>query len=296
MTCQISVVGHTALDYLFEVERIASPNESYPIIEYETLFGGGAANIAAAIATLGGDVSLISAVGNDFGSIGYEEHLEKLGVDLSLLYRINDEKCTRAFVYTDKHHNQSSYFYWGSSARLPQLEPPEVDFVHLATAEANFNARMSQKAGFVCFDPGQDLVTYSMENLVTILDNTDILFANRHEIRRVCSMTHRSFEDLQNNIETIIVTCDTGGSRIYHKDSQIHIPAVKVEAVDPTGAGDGYRAGFLVAFKKGYPFETCGKVGAVVASFVVECTGCQTNLPSWEVMEKRYEENFGQLP
>ncbi|MBP2031169.1 ribokinase [Methanohalophilus levihalophilus] len=296
MTEMISVVGHAALDYLFEVERIASPNESYPILEYETLFGGGAANIAAAIATLGGNASLISAVGNDFEHSGFESHLENIGVDLSLLYHIEDKKCTRAFVYTDRQHNQSSYFYWGSSAKFPELEPPEVDFVHLATAEASFNARMSKKADFVCFDPGQDLVTYSKENLVTILDNTDILFANRHEIRRVSSMTHRSFEDLKNSIDTIIVTCDAGGSRIYHQGSHIHIPAVKVEAVDPTGAGDGYRAGFLVAFKKGFSLETCGKIGAVVASFVVERTGCQTNLPTWEIMQKRYEENFGQLP
>jgi ribokinase len=293
---RICVAGHAALDYLFEVGRLAGPNESYPITSYETLYGGGAANIAAAIATLGGRASLVSAVGEDFDSTGYETHLKELGVDLSLLFRIDHEKCARVFVYTDREHNQSSYFYWGAASRFPDLEPPVVDFVHLATAEASFNARLSRKAGFVCFDPGQDLVTYSKENLVTILDNTDILFANRHEIRRVCVMSGRAFSDLKNSIETIIVTCDSGGSRIYHGGSEIQVPAVQVEAVDPTGAGDGYRAGFLVAFKKGYSLESCGKIGAVVASFVVEKTGCQTNLPSWGGMEKRYEEAFGRLP
>lgn len=296
MSGPIDVVGHAALDYLFEVEHIASPNESYPITSYEVLFGGGGANIAAAIAHLGGYSRLVAAVGDDFSTSGYEQHLDNLGVDLSLLYRIEGEESTKAFVYTDPHHNQSSYFYWGSSSKLPDMEAPTLDFVHLATSEASFNARVAQKSEFVSFDPGQDLVTYSKEHLVTILDNTDILFANIHEVKRVKEMTGRSFDDLRKSISTIVVTCDSSGSKIYRKDKKIDIPIVSVKAVDPTGAGDGYRAGFLLAFSKGLPFEVCGKIGSTVASFAVECVGCQTNLPTWDVMKKRYEENFGALP
>lgn len=296
MSAPIDVVGHAALDYLFEVEHIASPNESYPITSYEVLFGGGAANIAAAMAQLGGNSRLVAAVGDDFSTSGYEQHLNNLGVDLSLLYHIEGEESTKAFVYTDPNHNQSSYFYWGSSSKLPEMEAPALDFVHLAPSEASFSARVAQKSKFVSFDPGQDLVTYSKEHLVTILDNTDILFANIHEVKRVKEMTGRSFDDLKKSISTIVVTCDSSGSKIYCKDKKIDIPIVSVKAVDPTGAGDGYRAGFLLAFSKGLPFEVCGKIGATVASFEVECVGCQTNLPTWGAMKKRYEENFGALP
>lgn len=83
----ISVVGHAAIDLLFDVEHISCHNESYPIIDYREYFGGGAANIAVGIATLGGKGQLISAVGEDFGSSGYEEYLRSLGVDLSLISR-----------------------------------------------------------------------------------------------------------------------------------------------------------------------------------------------------------------
>jgi ribokinase len=62
---------------------------------------------------------------------------------------------------------------------------------------------------------------------------------------------------------------------------------------DPTGAGDAYRAGFLTAFSRGYdPLIAC-RVGTVTASYVVEKTGCQTNLPSWDRMEERYRLAFG---
>lgn len=292
----ITVVGHAAIDLLFDVENIAVHNESHPIIDYNQYYGGGAANIAIGIAILGGQAQLISAVGGDFASSGYEAELEKHSVDLSLLYRFPEEKSTRAFVFTDRNHHQSTYFHWGASAKLKELEPPEVDFVHLATSDSTYNARIARKAKFVSFDPGQDLVTYSRENLESILENTDILFTNRHEIQRVCDMTEKTLADILAMIETVVVTYDASGSKIYNSGTEVTIPVVPVKALDPTGAGDAYRAGFLLAYTRGYPLEACGKIGSTVASFAVQNIGCQTDLPTWDGMKARYEENFGNFP
>ena len=113
-----------------------------------------------------------------------------------------------------------------------------------------YNAKIAQIAGFVSFDPGQDLVTYSQEKLETILAHTDILFANRHEIKRVSEMTGKSFSELRAMIEVIVITYDAEGSRIYTGSEEWEIPVVSVKAVDPTGAGDAYRAGFLLAYTR----------------------------------------------
>jgi ribokinase len=291
----ISVVGHAAIDLLFDVENIAIHDESYPIIDYHEYYGGGAANIAVAIAILGGKSQLISAVGGDFGTSGFEAVFHKYGVDLSLLYRFENEKSTRAFVFTDKEHHQSTYFDWGASRNLKELEPPKVAFVHLATSDSTFNAKIAKIADFVSFDPGQDLVTYSRENLESILDNTNILFTNKHEIERVCNMTEKSFSEILEMIDTVVVTYDAQGSKIYNNGNEISIPVVTVIAVDPTGAGDAYRAGFLLAYTREYPLEICGKIGSTVASFAVQSIGCQTDLPSWDTMKERYQEHFGKL-
>lgn len=291
----ISIVGHTALDYIVDVEKIAGKNESSPVTDYEEYPGGGAANIAVAITRLGGKSQLISPVGKDFASSGYEKILTDAHVDLSRLYRLDDQKISKAFIFTDKEHNQTTYFYWGASSKFKELEPEPVDFVHLATADSVYNAKLAQIAGFVSFDPGQDLVTYSKENLELVLANTDILFANRHEIRRVSEMTGKSFSELKAMIDVIVVTYDSKGSTIYTNEGEFEIPVVSVKAVDPTGAGDAYRAGFLLALTRGYSLPTCGKIGSTVASFVVQARGCQTNLPTWEEMKTRYEANFGKL-
>ncbi|MDI9395197.1 MAG: carbohydrate kinase family protein [Euryarchaeota archaeon] len=291
----ISVVGHTALDYIVDVENIAGKNESSPVIDYEEYPGGGAANIAVAIAKLGGKSQLISPVGTDFSSSGYEKLLKDECVDLSLLYIIKDRKIPKAFIFTDRKDNQTTYFYWGASSKFKELEPEPADFVHLATADSVYNAKIAQISGFVSFDPGQDLVTYSKENLETILAHTDILFANRHEIRRVSEMTGKSFSELRAMIDVIVVTYDSKGSRIYKGNEEWEIPVVSVKAVDPTGAGDAYRAGFLLAYTRGYSISTCGKIGSTVASFAVQSRGGQTSLPTWEEMKSRYEANFDKL-
>ncbi len=291
----ISIVGHTALDYIVNVEKIAGKNESSPIIDYEEYPGGGAANIAVAIERLGGKSQLISPVGVDFASSGYEKLFIESHVDLSCLYRLEDQKISKAFIFTDKDNNQTTYFYWGASSKFKELEPKPVDFVHLATADPVYNAKIAQIADFVSFDPGQDLVTYSKEKLDIILAYTNILFANRHEIKRVLEITGKSFSELKTRIDIIVVTCDTKGSRIYMCEEEFSIPVISVEAVDPTGAGDAYRAGFLLAFTRGYSLSICGKVGSTVASFVVQTRGCQTGLPTWDEMKSRYEANFGKL-
>jgi nucleoside kinase len=291
----ISIVGHTALDYIVDVERIAGKNESSPVINYEEYPGGGAANIAVAIAKLGGKSQLISPVGTDFASSGYEKLLTDACVDLSRLYRLDNQKISKAFVFTDKEKNQTTYFYWGASSKFKELKPEPTDFVHLATADSVYNSKIAQIADFVSFDPGQDLITYSKEKLEIILAHTDILFTNRHEIGRVMAMTGKSFSDLKAMIDIIVVTYDAEGSRIYTDEEEFAIPVVSVKDMDPTGAGDAYRAGFLLAFTRKYSLPTCGRIGSTVASFAVQKRGGQTGLPTWDEMKTRYEANFGKL-
>jgi sugar/nucleoside kinase (ribokinase family) len=288
----ISVVGHTAYDHLFEVTRFPKSNSSVPIRDYHIYYGGGAANIAAGIAMLGARSRLISPVGSDFTGSPYEKYLMRLGVDTSLMFYMEDEKTASAFIYTDKQHDQITFFYWGASKHFRNLTPPDMEFVHLATADPVFNSRAAQQAQFVSFDPGQDLVMYSIECLEIILSHTNILFTNRHEMDRLCQMTGRTREDLEADIEVVVVTLDKGGSEIYRDGERIFIPSIQVRALDPTGAGDAYRVGFLVAYSKGHSLEVCGRAGSAAASFAVEKIGCQTNLPTWDQLRERFNNYY----
>ncbi|MDN7024228.1 carbohydrate kinase family protein [Methanoculleus sp. FWC-SCC1] len=290
----ISVVGHTAIDHLFRVPALPGRHTSTYITEHKVYFGGGAANIAVGIALLGEKCSLISAVGGDFAGSDYDRWLRSLEVVQDFTV-VEDAFTPTAYVFTDEDRDQVTYFEWGASAVRSDMEAPALDFVHMATADPGFNVRVAEKAAFASFDPGQDLLRYSSEQLASILGNIDMLFSNHHEMAEMCRMLGTEQDAIVASVPMVIMTKSAEGSVLYHEGAEHQIPVVTVDAVDPTGAGDGYRAGFLTAYRRGYDPVDCCRVGAVVSSFVVERMGTQTNLPDWERMLARYRKHFGTL-
>lgn len=291
----IAVVGHTAIDHIFSVPVLPERHGSTFITGHTVYYGGGAANIAAGIARLGGEAELISAVGGDFPGSDYEAWMEELGVRRRL-FVIGDERTATCYLYNDADGDQMTFFEWGASSAFASAEAPALDMVHLATADPTFNVRVAERGGFVSFDPGQDLLRYSKEDLGAIIANTDILFANRHEVRGMCTTMGITKDVLFAQVPRAICTMSGDGSFLIEGGERRFVPAIPVGLADPTGAGDAYRAGFLTALSRGYDALTAAKVGTTAASFVVEMTGCQTNLPTWERMAARYREHFGELP
>ena len=55
--------------------------------------------------------------------------------------------------------------------------------------------------------------------------------------------------------------------------SVLHVPALSVEVLDTTGAGDSYCGGFLAGLVAGRPVVECAVMGTVSASFVVQACG-----------------------
>ena len=289
----IAVVGHTALDHLFRVPKLPGRHNSTYITGHEVYFGGGAANIAAGIAMLGERCRLVSTVGGDFPGSDYDRWLHSLEI-VQDFTQVKDARTATAYVFTDDDGDQETFFEWGASAAFSRAEAPALDFVHMATADPDFNVRVAQKSRFASFDPGQDLLCYTPDQLEIILANIDILFSNNHEMDRMCDMLGLERTALVASIPMTVTTRGAEGSILCMDGEEYHVPAVTVEAVDPTGAGDGYRAGFLTAFRKGYAPLDCCRAGAVVSSFVVERPGTQTNLPDWERMLARYRKVFGE--
>ena len=159
-----------------------------------------------------------------------------------------------------------------------------------------FNCRVAERSEFTSFDPGQDVFWYTKEQLETILANTDILFANQHEVRQMCSTLGVTKDTLISQVETAVFTMSGDGSTLYTGGKEHVIPALfrSILQTRPVPVMS-YRAGFLSAYVRGYSPLTCCKIGTVTASFVVEHVGCQTHLADWNSMERRYQKAFGVL-
>lgn len=292
-------VGHTALDYIIKVNQFPELNSSTAINNMKTFHGGAAANVAVVSANLGLKSSLVSAVGGDFKGSEYQKLFKNLSIDIEDMIIIEDEKSPTAFVMTDTNNDQISYFYWGAAKYFKESPIPlnaikKSEAVHLATGDPHFNRKCGETAynldKLISFDPGQDLHMYSPSELEEVIKICDILFGNHHEIGRILEILDINVEDLQDLGPKIVVkTIGKNGSTIY-ADEKIEVGAKLIETIDPTGAGDSYRAGFLRAYLNGEDLEFCGSFASAVASFVVEAEGCQTNIPNYDTALKRMKE------
>jgi adenosine kinase len=94
----------------------------------------------------------------------------------------------------------------------------------------------------------------------------------------------------------IITTLGEKGSLISNPEIDVPIPAARVHnVVDPTGAGDAYRAGLLKGIVSGRDIEISAKMGTVAAAFAVERYGTQEHHHTYEDFIERYKSNFGEL-
>jgi sugar/nucleoside kinase (ribokinase family) len=111
-----------------------------------------------------------------------------------------------------------------------------------------------------------------------IKNSVDIVFANEEEAK---SFTGKEPEEALNEIaktcELAIVKVGKEGSYIKRGNEIIKIGTIKATAIDTTGAGDSYAAGFFYGLTHNYDLETSGKIAALVSGKVVEVMGA--NLP-----------------
>ncbi len=284
----IYAVGNVAFDYIGDTKKFPNPNSNAYITGYFDLFGGAAGNFCAVCSKLGHESSLVSFVGEDFRGSAYEKHLKEIGVDIIKLKLVKGGQTARAFMFNDSRGRQISFFYWGvaellAKAHLPELKIGKNDIVHLANGNPYLTSRIAKKYPGVSFDPGYDIHAYRREELEIVLKNAKFLTCNEFEIKRILQLLKMRKRDelFSFPLEYIIVTYGAKGSSVMTRESSFDVPIVKANLIDPTGAGDSFRAAFLVAFLKGEELKMCAKIASSVSSFIVEKYGAQTNIPTW---------------
>ena len=278
------VLGHTAFDYIMEVKEFSKINTSAIVEKMETFNGGAAGNVAVVASKMGLDVSLISCIGKDFACSDYEKEMNEEGIDISNMIISEKANTPTAFVLTNPEDQQMFYFYWGAAAEYENSEVPKEAIdnaraIHLATGDPKFNI----KSGI-----------YSTKDLQELVKNCNILFGNEHEIEHICFLLEKSIDDLLNEgLDIVVQTLGDKGSTIYAKGEEpINIEVVPTEAVDPTGAGDSYRASFLSLYLRDNDLKTCGRFASSVSSFIVETQGTQTNIPTADQALERMNDNW----
>lgn len=253
--------------------------------------GGVAANIAFGLGVLGLQPALVGAVGEDFAD--YRAWLERHGVDCESI-RVSDLAHTARFVCTtDDDMCQIASFYTGAMAEARNIELApivrrlgSVDLVHIGANDPDAMKRHSAECrdrGYpFAADPSQQLARMSGDEVLELIDGADYLLTNDYEMGLLLSKTNLSADQVLERVRVRVTTHGERGVSIDGKDRDgsmfgpINVPALPETAkVDPTGVGDGFRAGFLAGVSWGLTLERAAQVGCLLATLVLETVGPQ---------------------
>lgn len=302
---RIVVCGSLAFDEVFTVEgilRLASDHlgpvrQSYEASKAHTSFGGCAGNIAYALAGLKRNPIVVASVGNDASS--YARHLIQHSIDISSVAEHADTLTARCVVLTDLSGAQLVAFHPGAAGRY--APPPEVSssaplaIVAPSTTGTVIRqmARLKQLGAPILWLPAHSVADYQNGQLHSLLKYSEYVIVNETEAQLLCSVAQVSPTELTKHLKAYVVTLGERGSILYSKGRSHHIASVPTEAVDPTGCGDFYAAGFAHGVIDGLDLVSAAGVGSVMGALSASHKGTQTFKFSVDDVYVRFQQVYG---
>ncbi len=256
--------------------------------------GGSAANSVVAFALFGGKAAYLTSLGNDLYGEFYEEELKKIGVDLRAP-KLDGAATGKCLVFITPDAERTMLTYLGASAlfnksRLDEEIIANSKYLYLEGYE--FSRPESAEAIKIAAETAKKndrLVALSFSD-VFITENfrneteetaalADLIFCNKAE-----AMSFAQTDDFKEaeaffdkNVKNYALTMGAEGSIVSYGGEKFFVPARKVKAVDTTGAGDSYAAGFLYGLSLGLSPRKSAEIAAYVPSLVVSRFGARVD-------------------
>ena len=167
---------------------------------------------------------------------------------------------------------------------LPGLEDTWMDLQEINLSKNRNN--------FIIYQECQHTnLTIDSPGLVDALKTVDIFAPNEVEALRLtgCSNVEAALAYLSQFIPLVIIKCGSHGAIAKQGANVFRVPAIKVEVVDTTGAGDSFNAGFLIAYLADLSIETCLRYGAVIGGLSTTGPGLG-QIPTMERLLKMVSE------
>lgn len=261
-------------------------------------FGGTAGNIAYSLSLLGEKPIILATIGKDYER--YFDWLKKHHIPLEGIRIVDEEFTAGAYITTDRADNQITGFDPGAMKHRSQFALDSTGQALCLIAPGNLRD-MEEYAGickekgikYIC-DPGQSLTGWEGKALARWIDGSMILISNDYELELIMKTTGIGKKGLLGLTEKIITTLGEKGSVLSMDGDDIRIPAVEIRnVVDPTGAGDAFRAGLIKGLALGKDMVAALKMGSVAAAYAVEKYGTQEHHYSYEEFIERLKTAYG---
>jgi ribokinase len=277
----ILVFGSINIDVVVPVPALPRPGETVLGGDYALLPGGKGANQALAARRTGAEVTMAGAVGEDAFAEAALENLRRERVDLALVRRVGRPTGCAAIMVGGKGENLIAVAPGANlaadSAAVPDdlLVPSTTVLCQNEVPIAETGALLRRARAHGC---------RTMLNLAPagqlppgLSADLDFLVVNESE----AAMLDGNPAGLVRSLgEALIVTRGAQGATAYMRDgSRIDVPALPIEPVDTTGAGDSFAGVLAAALDQGVALATALRRASAGAGLACLARGAQTAMP-----------------
>ena len=306
----VVATGSIAFDYILSyagrfrdhilLDKTHILNLSFLVDRLEKRRGGVAANYAYNLALLGYPSAILATAGRDADE--YHDWLAARGIDVGGLRLIDDVMTATGFTTTDSEDNQLTGYYGGAMLRADVLglddtvNDPEVVIIgpNGPSAMARLVRECRERTVRWVYDPSHQLSSMTVDDLKDGIRGAWILIGNDYELELIQQRTELDVKGLANECGIVVTTKGRHGSRLTTRTVDIEAPAAPAQKeVDPTGAGDAYRAGLVAGLLQGLELDDAALVASLAAVYVVEQTGTVEHEYTRDEFAKRFAIAFG---
>ena len=269
---------------------------SKAVAQYDKIMatGGSASNTINGITKLGLNAGFVGKIGKDDIGLFFTNDSVNNGVKPHLL--LSETPSGRCIVLVSPDSERTLCTYLGAACELvaADLEPEMFEGYDIFHIEGYLvqNHDLIRTAVKLAKEAGLkvsiDLASYNVveENLdflqEIVKEYVDIVFANEEEARAFTGKEPReALIHISDHCDIAVVKVGKEGSFIKSGDKHVQITPRLANAIDTTGAGDLYAAGFLYGLANDYSLEICGKIGSLVSGNVVEVLGAKMTDEVW---------------
>lgn len=264
--------------------------KAHQIDQVNHALGGSAANSIVLVSQLGGMAAYQGSMGHDDFGHEYERQLVNHGVTSFLSREEGNTGSTVILVTPDADRTMNTHL-----GKCQDLHPDHINYQELEQSKYLYvegylwDTKSQQEAVMAAVRHAKEKgvkVALSLSDpfcverhksaFMSLMENyVDLVFCNEEEGKHMTGkeLPHEVVEELGKMVPHVALTLGKKGALIHHEGDHHMIEAFEVEALDTTGAGDAFAAGYLFGITQGYEPHEAGRLGSKAASVIVTAIG-----------------------
>lgn len=270
----------------FHPEKLHQINISFVVDRLDKHLGGTATNISFNVKRVTDTKTyILGAMGKDHRQL--TDFFSEFNIDYSGSVIAKDLYTSTGKVMTDKSDNQIWGYYYGAGARGHKIDFMPYSKDAFAIISANHKDAFLHAQKFCIensipylYDPGMSLTWIDDADMSEGLKHCTFVVGNDYEISQMERRLGKSLEYVVKKDAGVITTLGAEGVKYKSSIEEYFVKAYPIdEIVDPTGAGDAWRGGFIGALFEGKNILESLKIGNALASFAVSSSGTANHRP-----------------